>query len=84
MTDAAAPLPDDLVTCQRMIRELLDSLRQSRQDNEQLRHRLDLLLRRLYGPRAERVDPNQPSLFADAGAAPPTRGRRSRRGTRRL
>ncbi|MBN2294282.1 MAG: IS66 family transposase zinc-finger binding domain-containing protein [Pirellulales bacterium] len=31
--------------------------------NRQLENRLDQLLRRLYGPRAERVDPDQMSLF---------------------
>jgi hypothetical protein len=30
-----------------------------------LRHRLHLLLRRLYGPRIERFDPDQPLLFAE-------------------
>jgi len=33
---------------------------------------LDQLLRRLYGPRSERIDPNQPPLFADLNdPAPP-------------
>lgn len=58
-------LPDDLALCQQMIRELLLALREQRQDNEQLRHRLDLLLRRLYGQRAERYDPNQAVLFPE-------------------
>src|SRR5579864_3249267 len=62
---ATPPLPDDLAVCQQMIRELLASLREQRQDNEQLHARSDQLLRRLYGPRAERFDPNQPLLFAD-------------------
>jgi transposase len=62
---ANPPLPDDLAVCQQMIRELLASLREQRQDNEQLRARIDRLLRRLYGPRAEHFDPNQPLLFAD-------------------
>src|SRR5512147_1660162 len=78
MSDAAGPptpeppaeptasLPDDPVILQQIIRELLDVLRQTRHENEQLQHRLDLLLRRLYGPRTERFDPNQPLLFADA------------------
>jgi transposase len=70
MTLDALPLPDDLATCQRMIRELLASLHDARNDNEQLRHRLDLLLRRIYGPRAERFDPNQPLLFTELPAAP--------------
>lgn len=71
MPPAALPLPDDPAVLQRMIRELLASLHQSQRDNEQLRHRLDQLLRRLYGPRAERLDPHQPLLFAEAVAAAP-------------
>ncbi len=46
-TLADPPLPDDLAVCQQMIRELLATLREQRQDNEQLRVRLDQLLRRL-------------------------------------
>src|SRR5207244_11599350 len=33
--------------------------------NALVRRRVDRLLRRRYGPRAERFDPNQPLLFAD-------------------
>jgi transposase len=65
-TDATAQLPDDPVILQQMIRELLIALRQTRHENEDLQHRLDLLLRRLYGPRTERFDPNQPLLIPDA------------------
>jgi len=63
---APAALPDDLVILRQMVCELLDALRQSRRENEQLQHRLDLLLRRLYGPRTERFDPSQPLLIPDA------------------
>jgi transposase len=70
LPDATASLPDDPVILQQMVRELLDVLRQTRHENEQLQHRLDLLLRRLYGPRTERFDPNQPLLFADAFDTP--------------
>src|SRR5579875_601616 len=63
---ASAALPDDPVILQQMVLELLDVLRQTRHENEQLQHRLDLLLRRLYGPRTERFDPNQPLLIPDA------------------
>jgi transposase len=74
LPDATAALPDDPVILQQMIRELLDVLRQTRHENEQLQHRLDLLLRRLYGPRTERFDPNQPLLIPDAldGPVPPS------------
>lgn len=70
--DAAPPhpsLPDDLAHCQQMILELVAALRELRQDKEQLQHRLDQLLRRLYGPRAEKFDPNQPWLFPELSAA---------------
>jgi hypothetical protein len=103
-TDLAAPpppittehLPDDPATLKRMVLELLASLHERQRDNEALRHRLDLLLRRLYGPRGERFDPNQPLLFAemapsqDAGAPaePATAAKPKRRsrphGRRRL
>jgi transposase len=75
---AAAPpltaehLPDDVATLRRMILELLVSLREQQRDNEALRHRLDLLLRRLYGPRGERCRADQPLLFAEADAGPDT------------
>jgi transposase len=64
------PLPDDVAALQAMIRELLATNRAQRQDLANLQTRVDLLLRRLYGPRAERLDPNQPLLFA--AQPPPT------------
>jgi transposase len=65
-------LPDDSATLKRMVLELLASLHERQRDNEALRHRLDLLLRHLYGPRGERFDPNQPLLFADMAPSPDT------------
>jgi transposase len=77
MSDAAGPptpeppaeptaaLPDDPVILQQMIYELLDVLRQTRREDEQLQHRLNLLLRRLYGPRTERFDPRQIPLLPE-------------------
>jgi hypothetical protein len=61
----AEQLPDDVATLKRMVLELLASLHQRDRDNEALRHRIHLLLRRLYGPRSERIDPNQLLLFAE-------------------
>jgi transposase len=66
---AAEHLPDDVATLRRMVLELLATLREQRRDNEALRHRLDLLLRRLYGPRGERHNPHQLLLFAETAAA---------------
>jgi transposase len=70
---AAPPLPNDLSVCHAMIVELLEALKQSQHECDGLRCRLDLLLRKLFGPKAERFDPNQPWLIPemaiDAGAA---------------
>jgi transposase len=71
------PLPNDVATLQAMIRELLDALQKEQREREGLQQRIDQLLHRLYGPKAERFDPNQPWLIpemvqADAGAAPTT------------
>lgn len=57
-------LPDDVATLKAIIVELAASLSQEQRDNQALRHRLDLLLRRLYGSRNERFDPSQLLLFA--------------------
>jgi transposase len=74
IANPAAALPDDPVILRQMILELLAAIRDERRQNEQLQHRLDVLLRRLYGPRTERFDPNQPLLIPDAfnPAAPET------------
>jgi transposase len=63
-----ANLPDDPALLKAMLAEVLAALRASRQEGEQLRQRLDKLLRRLYGPRSERLDPDQPLLFAEPPA----------------
>src|SRR5664279_429212 len=73
-SDPTATLPDDPALLRQMVLELLAALRDTRRQNDELQHRLDLLLRRLYGPRTERFDPNQPLLIPDAfePAAPET------------
>src|SRR3954453_9923999 len=63
-----ANLPDDPALLKAMLAEVLGALRASRQEGERLRERLDQLLRRLYGPRSERLNPNQLLLFADPSA----------------
>src|SRR5271165_4579198 len=71
-TDAShpdPPLPDDPVLLKQMIGELLATLRQRDHELDGVRARLDQLLRRLYGPRAERFDPSQPLLFSEPTAA---------------
>jgi transposase len=56
-------LPDDPLILKRMILELLATLHRSEHDKQELRDRLDLLLRRLYGPKSERLNPDQLLLF---------------------
>src|SRR6185295_19832333 len=67
------PLPEDVPTLQALIRELLDALKKEQHEREGVQQRLDLLLRKLYGPKAERFDPNQPWLLPElAPSATPT------------
>src|SRR3954468_6985983 len=63
-----AHLPDDPALLKAMLAEVLAVLRASRQEGERLRQRLDQLLRRLYGPRSERLNPDQPLLFDEPSA----------------
>jgi len=56
-TPPPAELPDDIEQCHGLIKALAE-------DNRQLHQRIDYLLRRLFGPRSERLDPNQLILFA--------------------
>jgi len=66
-------LPQDKVTLQDMVLELMTTVHRSRLDMDEMRHRLNLLLRRLYGPRTERFNPEQGSLFDETadGQDPP-------------
>jgi transposase len=63
-----AHLPDDPAFLKAMLAEVLVALRASRQEGEQLRQRLDQLLRRLFGRRSERLNPDQLLLFAEPPA----------------
>jgi transposase len=62
--DPDTPLPEDIESAHRLIRELLKSLHQQAHLNEKLQHQLELLLQRLYGKKSEKLDPNQLLLFA--------------------
>jgi transposase len=63
-------LPNDLETVKRMLLEVLATLQQERRDKEELRHRLTLLINRLYGPRTERFNPDQLLLFPENADSP--------------
>src|SRR5438105_4047940 len=62
---ASVPLPNDVAVLQAMIRELIDTLKKAHRDREGLQQRIDLLVRKLYGQKAERFDPNQPWLLPE-------------------
>jgi transposase len=64
--DPTAALPDDPAILRQMVLERLAALCDTRRQNDELQHRLDLLPRRIYGPRTERFDPDQPLLIPDA------------------
>ncbi|MHC4252931.1 MAG: IS66 family transposase, partial [Planctomycetota bacterium] len=63
-------LPADLALCHEMILSLVDEVGKRQTLVEKLEHRIQLLLRRYYGPRAERYDPNQLTLLAEEELAP--------------
>ena len=71
-------LPDDVPTLQAMIRELLDALKKEQHEREGVQQRLDLLLRKLYGPKAERFNPEQPWLLPELATAAVTESTESR------
>jgi len=61
---AVALLPEDLSACHALIQELHEALHRKQRENEQLQHRLQLLLKARFGPRADRLNPHQMVLFA--------------------
>ena len=69
MPDAAAipepKLPDDVAVCHGMLRELLGTHGQLHKRIGHLEHQVEQLLKRLYGPRADKLHPDQGTLFRD-------------------
>ena len=64
MNQPADQLPDDVNLLKQMVREQAETIRESQQRIENLEHYLELVLRRQYGPRSDRLDPDQLQLFA--------------------
>jgi transposase len=63
-------LPDDPALLQGLVRELLATVHTQQRRIEQLEHRLDQLLKLHYGPRADKLNPDQASLFGDPPPEP--------------
>jgi transposase len=66
---AAPPLPEDLTTCQQMIRELLATITELRSTVEKQQAHIHSLVRMTFGRRSERLE--GPTLFDDAAAGEP-------------
>jgi transposase len=66
LTNPDLPLPDDPAALQQLVRELLAEVRRLRQENEQLRHRLDQALRLHFGQRSERSRPRRARVPRDS------------------
>jgi transposase len=67
MCENAASLPDDRALCHEIIRQQAETIQGAQRRIEQLEHQIEQLLRRQFGPRRERVDPNQLRLFTEDG-----------------
>jgi transposase len=65
------PLPHDVALLQALVRELLGEVQRLRQENEELRQRLDQALRHQFGPRSERTRPRRAAPEETATAAAP-------------
>ena len=63
ITESSLPNNDPLAIP--VVQELMGMIKNLQHENEQLKHRLDLLLKRIYGPRADKIDPNQKLLFEE-------------------
>jgi transposase len=64
MDEKKIKLPDDLSLCHEIILELLDDKEKSQVLIDKLQHQLEQLLKARYGPRADRIHPDQMQLFA--------------------
>ena len=56
-------LPDDPALLKQMIGELVEQLQASRRNEEHLRQKIDELVRKLFGRKSEKFDPNQIPLI---------------------
>lgn len=79
MPTVATPLPEltlphDVALCHELLRQLHTAHTQLRRECDAVRHQLDTLLRRLYGPKSEKIPPGQLTLFPDPepAAEPPS------------
>lgn len=68
MSDHKEKLPNDIATCHELIRQLSDTVGTLQRELEQLKFYIDKLVRHRFGPRSEKYDPNQLTLFDELEA----------------
>ena len=68
---SATLIDDDRDQLRRMNAELVETVVGQRRQIDELEHQIQLLLQRIYGPRSERINPDQPLLFDDPEGTPP-------------
>lgn len=71
MDDTQPPALTDLETARAIIATLEAALATSQRENAQLRHHIDVLCRRLFGKKSEKVDPRQLQLALEQLANEP-------------
>lgn len=71
MSTDAASHPDDVSLCHQIMDEQQATITGLQQRMQRLEQYVEQLLRSRYGPRSERVDPNQLALFDDAAEQEP-------------
>jgi transposase len=62
-------LPNDVEQCHALIEELTATLHEQQRQAARLQKQVEHLLKRLYGPRSERIDPGQLTLFGEQAQA---------------
>jgi transposase len=73
MSTDAISLPDDLTLCHSLIAQQHEQLLELQRQVQHLKYLNEYLTRKIYGPRSERVDPNQLALFElNLGGEEPT------------
>ena len=71
MSTEAQSLPNDVATLVALVREQHATIAALSGEVDQLKHYVERLLRERYGPRSEKLDPNQMLLFGSDNDVPP-------------
>ena len=70
MSKDAFSLPDDAAVLRELVAQQAATIDEQRRELDQLKHYVAQLLKARFGPRTERLDPQQLALFAEPSVAP--------------